>query len=253
MHALMDGLRSPWKVEKRKELAVANNDRGRVPEQERCKGTSRQSKQRCKRRRSPGSEFCIHHGGRVPKGGAHPNYKDGRRSKYMPRGMHENFERCLNDPELAHHRASIALVDALIDEALGDFEDGGTSELWRGLKSAWRKVEKARAEGDDARLGAALDEAGMLIERGANQTKRVTRVLDLLERRRKHATAETKRRLSEEGTFSYETAAAYYLAIGAAARKHFSHDQRALTAFLNEVTAIGGAASVDFPATTDGE
>jgi hypothetical protein len=64
---------------------VANNNRGRVPEQERCRGTSRQSKERCKRRRSPGSGYCIFHGGRVPKGGAHPNFKDGGRSKYMPR------------------------------------------------------------------------------------------------------------------------------------------------------------------------
>ena len=44
---------------------MANNNRGRVPEAERCLGTSRQSKERCKRRRSPGSEFCIFHGGRT--------------------------------------------------------------------------------------------------------------------------------------------------------------------------------------------
>ena len=63
---------------------MADNKRGKVPEEERCKGTSRQSGQRCKRRRSPGSGYCIFHGGRVPKGGAHPNFKDGSRSKYMP-------------------------------------------------------------------------------------------------------------------------------------------------------------------------
>ncbi len=72
---------------------MANNDRGYVPEEKRCKGTSRQSKERCKRRRSPGSEYCMFHGGRVPKGGAHPGFKDGSRSRYMPKGMLENFER----------------------------------------------------------------------------------------------------------------------------------------------------------------
>jgi hypothetical protein len=98
---------------------VANNNRGRVPEQERCKGTSRQSKERCKRRRSPGSGYCIYHGGRVPKGGAHPNFKDGGRSRYMPPPLVENYERYFNDPDLTHHRDSIALVDVLVDEALG--------------------------------------------------------------------------------------------------------------------------------------
>ena len=221
---------------------MANNNRGRVPEPERCKGTSRQSKERCKRRRSPGSGYCIYHGGRVPKGGAHANFKDGRRSRYMPPPLMENYERCFADRELTHHRDSIALVDVLIDEALEDYEDGGTPELWRGLEAAWRKVEKARAGGDAVRLGKALDEAGLLIGRGARQTQRTTRVLNLLERRRKHASAETKRCLAEEGNFTYEMAAAYYTALGAAARRHFSHDRKRLTAFLNEVVAIAGAA-----------
>jgi hypothetical protein len=223
---------------------VANNNRGRVPEQERCKGTSRQSKERCKRRRSPGSEYCIYHGGRVPKGGAHPNFKDGRRSRYMPPPLLENYEHYLAESKLTHHRDSIALVDAMVEEALEDWEGGGTPELWRGLEAAWRKVEKARAGGDEARQGKALDETGLLIERGARQTQRTTRVVNLLEQRRKHAAAETKRRLTAGGMFTYEMAAAYYTALGAAARKHFSHDRKALTAFLNDITAIaGGAAS----------
>ncbi len=230
---------------------MADNNRGRVPEQERCKGTSRQSKERCKRRRSPGSGYCIYHGGRVPKGGTHPNFKEGRRSKYMPPPLLENYERYLNDPELVHHRGSVALLDALVEEALEDWEDGGTPELWRGLKAAWRKVEKARASGDAAHLGEALDETGLLIGRGARQTQRTTRVINLLEQRRKHASTETKRRLAAGGIFTYEMAAAFYTALGAAARRHFSHDRRALTAFLNEVTAIGGQAVREPPAGPD--
>ncbi len=183
----------------------------------------------------------MFHGGRVPKGGTHPNFKDGSRSRYtLPPEVLQHHVRLLGDPELTHHRDSIALVDALIDEALEDYEDGGTPELWRSLKAAWRRVEKARARGDAARLGEALDETGFLIERGARQTQRITRAMNLLERRRKHADAETKRRQVEGTFFTHEMAAAFYGAMGAAARKHFSHDQRALTAFLDEITAIGG-------------
>lgn len=231
---------------------MADNKRGYVPEEKRCRGTSRQSKQRCKRRRSPGSEYCIYHGGRVPKGGAHPNFKDGSRSRYMPSPeLLEHYVRHLDDPELTHHRDSIALVDALINEALEDFEDGGTPELWRSLKAAWRKVEKVRDRGDTYRLGQALDEVGLLIERGARQTQRTTRVVNLLERRRKHAVAETKRRQGEEGIFTYDYAITFYAALGAAARKCFSHDRQAYTAFLHEVTAIGGSAPVDILATPE--
>src|ERR671917_1626237 len=102
---------------------VASNNRGRVPEQERCRGTSRQSKERCKRRRSPGSGYCIYHGGRAPKGGSHPNFKDGRRSKYMPPPLVENYERYFNDTDLTHHRSSIVLVDVMVEEALEDWEE----------------------------------------------------------------------------------------------------------------------------------
>jgi hypothetical protein len=48
----------------------------------------------------------------------------------------------------------------LIDEALEDYEDGGTPELWRGLEAAWRKVEKARAGGDAVRLGKRWTKRG---------------------------------------------------------------------------------------------
>src|SRR5918994_4430570 len=162
---------------------MATNNRGHVPEEERCKGTSRQSKERCKRRRSRGSEYCIFHGGRAPKGGAHPAFKDGRRSRYMPAELFEHFNRFVNDPKITHHHESIALIDVLIQEAWDAFEDGGTPELWRDLRTAWRRVEKARANGNSARLGEALDRVGHLIEQGAEQIDRHVRILKLLEGR----------------------------------------------------------------------
>lgn len=227
---------------------MANNKRGYVPEQERCKGTSRQSGLPCKRRRSPGSEYCIFHGGRVPKGGAHRNFKHGKRSKYMiAPEIFERFNIYLNDPELTHHRDSVALLDAMIQEALDDFESGGTPELWRNLKATWRRVEKARKAGDGARLGEALDRVGLLIDRGARDIQGHVRVMKLLDERRKHASAETKRRLAEENTFTYETAVAYYTALATAARKHFSHDQEALNAYIDEVVAIAGRAEINVP------
>ena len=165
---------------------MATNRRGQVPEEERCKGTSRQTKERCKRRRSPGSEFCIYHGGRAPKGGAHPIFKHGRRSRYMPSDIFKHFDRFVNDPKIAHHRESIAQIDVLIQEAWDDFENGGTAELWWRLKKSWRGVQKARAEGNAVRLQEAVNEVGDLIVRGAEQVNRHEKILKLLEQRRKH-------------------------------------------------------------------
>ena len=231
---------------------MATNNRGHVPEEERCKGISRQSKERCKRRRSPGSEYCIFHGGRAPKGGAHPNFKDGRRSRYMLSELFAHFARFANDPKITHYRESIATIDVLINEAWEDYGDGGTPELWRSLRSAWRKIEKARARGDAARIGEVLDEVGDLIERGANQFDRQMRILKLLERRRKHANSETKRRLAEERTYTHEEAVAFYMGLGEALRKHVT-DPKMLNAVFNEVMAIAGRADIDIPLAPEAE
>jgi hypothetical protein len=225
---------------------MATNKRGQVPEEERCKGTSRQTKERCKRRRSPGSEYCIFHGGRAPKGGAHPGFKDGKRSSYMPSRLFEHFDDFVNDPKIAHHRKSIARIDAMVEEAWDDYEEGGTPELWRKLKTAWRKVEKARTRRDTVGLREALDEVGGLIGRGAEQIQRMDRIVKLLEQRRKHADSELKRRQAEERTFTHEEAAGFYAALGEAVRKHVG-DPKTRQAIMNDIVAIAGRADVDVP------
>ena len=231
---------------------MANNKRGQVPEEERCKGMSRQTKQPCKRRRSPGSEYCIHHGGRAPKGGAHPGFKHGRRSKYMPSNLFEHFNNFVNDPKIAHHRKSIAQIDAMVEEAWEDYEEGGTPQLWRKLKTTWRKVEKARTEHDAAGLREAIDEVGRLIGRGAEQTQRMDRIVKLLDQRRKHANSELKRRLAEERTFTYEEAAAYYTALGESVWKHII-DPKVRKAIMNDIAAIAGKADIDLPSAPEAE
>jgi hypothetical protein len=225
---------------------MATNKRGQVPEEERCKGMSRQTKERCRRRRSPGSDYCIFHGGRAPKGGAHPGFKHGRRSSYMPAGLFEHFNNFINDPKIAYHRKSIAQIDAMVEEAWDDYEEGGTPHLWRKLKTAWRKVEKARARRDAVGLREALDEVGRLIGRGAEQTQRMDRIVMLLDQRRKHANSELKRRQAEERTFTHEEAAAYYTALGESVRKHVG-DRKTRRAILNDIAAIAGKAEIDNP------
>jgi hypothetical protein len=223
---------------------MATNKRGQGPEEERCKGMSRQTKEPCKRRRSPGSEYCTFHSGRAPKGGAHPGFKHGRRSSYMPAGLFEHFNNFINDPNITHHRNSIAQIDAMVEEAWDDYEEGGTPQLWRKLKTAWRKVEKARASHDAVGLWESLDEVGSLIGRGAEQVQRMDRIVKLLDQRRKHANSELKRRQAEERTFTREEAAAYYKGLGEAIRKHVGA-RKIRRAILNDIAAIAGRTDID--------
>ncbi len=189
---------------------------------------------------------CKKHGGATPKGAAHPNFKDGKRSRYMPPpDLYERYLGALTDPELTHHRDSVALVDSLIDEMLEGYEFGANPKRWAEVKRLVRRVEAANNAGDRHKAREAFEELLLVVEEGHAHAQKALAIVRLLEARRRHADSETRRRLSEELTFSYEVAVSYYLAMGRLARKHFGHDQARLTAFLNDVTAISGTAGVE--------
>ncbi len=221
---------------------MADNNRGKVPEEERCKGTSRQSGQPCKRRRSPGSEYCIFHGGRAPKGGLHPHYKHGNRSKYRPpANLSENFEAFLRSSELAHHRNSVAIVDSMIQNLFDNYDSAASPSLWREVRATWRRCEAAREAGDEEKRRLAHEEVGLLIERGVAQAGRERRVVALLEQRRRHADSELKRETAEANTWTFEEASAFYVALGDAVRRRCSEEQ--IIAIENDLAALVGRAT----------
>ncbi len=197
---------------------------------------------------------CKKHGGSTPKGAAHPNFKDGRRSKYasMPQHLRERYEKALGDPELTHHRGQIAMVDAALDDFFAEYDAGASPELWKQVKAEYRKVKVANNAGDRHKAREHFEALGLIIGEGYGRSQQSLTLLRLLEARRRHADSETKRHLSESMTFSYEMAYTYYTALGTAARRWFGHDQERLTGFLNEITAISGESGLDTTGGGDG-
>jgi hypothetical protein len=111
----------------------------------------------------------------------------------------------------------------------------------------YNKMRVANASGDRHKAREHFEALGLLIAEGSAHAQQSTSILRALEARRKHADSETKRgsrKLSEAVTFSYEQAYTFYTAMGAAARRHFGHDQERLSAFINEITAISGEAGM---------
>ena len=197
---------------------------------------------------------CNKHGGSSPKGAASGTFKDGRHSKYakMPQHLREKYEAGLDDPELTHHRGQIALVDAALDEFFAEHEYGANPDTWKAVRAEYRKMKVANNAGDAHKAREHFEALGLLVEEGNSHAQGSLTLIRLLEARRKHAESETKRRLSENMTFSYEMAYTYYTALGAAARRWFGHDQERLTGFLNEITAISGESGLDTSRGGDG-
>ncbi len=101
-----------------------------------CAGTSKRSKQQCKRNAKPGRAVCKIHGGDTPVGLAAPNFKTGRYSKYLPAGLTERYVAARIDPELLSLRDEIGLVDTRITEVLTSTSDSATP-----LAAVWGTLE----------------------------------------------------------------------------------------------------------------
>jgi hypothetical protein len=187
------------------------------------------------------SDYCHYHGGKNAKGGAHPNYRHGKRSKYRPPPkLLENFQAFLRDPDLAHHRNSVAIIDAMLQDFFDNYDSVASPALWRELRAAWGRSEAAREAGDERSWREAYEEVGLIVERGVAQSGRERRAVSFLEQRRRHADSELKRETAEEHTWTYEEAA-FYIALGDAVRRHCNKEQ--ILAINNDLAALAGRAT----------
>ncbi len=199
-----------------------------------CKNTSRMDNGRCSH---------PAHGGRRAKGIAHPNFKTGEYSKVMPPvHLREKWQALRDDPEIAHHKNSIALVDSMVQDVFDHYEQGGTPELWRRLWETCGKLQVARRARDRPKAAEFGEELGLIIERGMHQANRQAEAVALLEARRRHADSQLKRELADKHTWTYEEAAAFYVALGAACRKHCTEEQ--ILAIERDLSAIAARSGV---------
>ena len=160
----------------------------------RC-GAKTRSGEPCKAWAMPNGR-CRMHGGKSLKGLAHPGYKTGRYSKYVPSRLLDRYEQAASDPELLNLSEEIALVDSRISELLESVDAGESGRLWRGLSGLRRKFLDAQRAQDQEGMAAALSEILNGIGRGAQDWERWGEIADFLERRRRLVESEQKRRIA---------------------------------------------------------
>lgn len=157
---------------------------------------------RCGRRVPEGR--CHYHGGKSLKGPENPNFKTGRHSKYLPKGLKERYEALLQDPELSTLRDEIALVDVRIGSALQDADELHTPELWERLAEIYEEAQQANRAGNLDEFSAALGRMGRVIQRGQQATESWGHVMELVDQRRKLSDSENRRIQRSEHTMDAE-------------------------------------------------
>ncbi|MBL8179983.1 MAG: hypothetical protein JNL64_00045 [Blastocatellia bacterium] len=187
---------------------------------------------------------CRNHGGLTPKGIASPHYKHGRYSRHLPTHVRDRYYESLNDPELTALRDDLALIDIHISEVLMEMHSPAAdvdTKLFRD------KIELCRLElleSDPANklvrdVVDVLDEVDAVIGRGARNAGDLSRLLSLLEQRRKTAESENRRVFRSNNAFTVEQAIAFVRLLGYSVKRHVTDPRQRSAVYEDFAKAVG--------------
>ena len=158
----------------------------------------------CRRPPMPNGR-CRFHGGKSLAGPAHPNWKGGRTSKYMPRRLLERYEASMNDPDLMNLTNEISIVDARIAEIMERLDDEQTSHAaWMELRDLWKQFMKGVRSGDTDLQNKMLPLIHNSIDGGATQEQIWEDVYKAVNNRRRLVDTERKRLQALEQNITIE-------------------------------------------------
>jgi len=149
---------------------------------------------------------CRNHGGKSLSGAAHPRFRDGRRSRYLPKRLLAQYAEAMQDEELLSLRADIALVDSRLVDVLQHVESGESWRLWHDLHKKWQAFTRVYGR-DETAEGVAFAEVHALIRNGYHDWAAWQDVLALIQQRRKLVESERRAMVENQRVISVEQAA----------------------------------------------
>jgi hypothetical protein len=219
------------------ETSSVDEDACSIPDKKRCTATSKQSGRRCKRRRSPGREVCIFHGGKSLRGVSHPNYQGRGYAKDLPVGMREAYERCGTDQELLSMREDVRLRQLRVSSLVSRLGGGEAGSQWNELKAAREQFRIAMQAGDQVGMTTAMRAICDLIDRGAAQEDQWAEINAAQESKARMAMREWKRLVDLRQLMTSEQVMALVVAIMASVRRNV-HQVDALRAIANDLQML---------------
>lgn len=148
----------------------------------------------CKRAALPNGR-CKFHGGASLAGPAHPNWKGGRHSKYLPKDLAERYQEARIDPHLTDLKDELALVDVRIAQLLEALGETGSARLWKEARTKFDAFKRAGGKGKaavgEARL--ALQQVDDILASGLTAAATWDDLREMLDLRRRLSESETRR------------------------------------------------------------
>jgi hypothetical protein len=203
---------------------------------------------RCNARRSSGIGYCMKlpvagrtrcfkHGGGTPIGPASPQFKHGRRSKYLPGNVAALYQTALDNPELMSLRDEIALVDMWINTRIERTSWGETRDRWEIVISCAREINKAVASGDPGLLASAVESLTKVANAQDQSERMMDDVVELIERRRRLVDSQAKMEASLQQNITAERAILLVAALSDIVCQHVS-DQETRRRIAQDLRAL---------------
>jgi len=202
-----------------------------------CTAKSKQTGQRCKRHTAPDRTVCYFHGGKIPRGLALPQTKDGRYSKSFTGRLLATYEVAKNDPEILSLIEEIAGVDSLSSELIAQLRDGVSL---RAAYDAFMSFKAANIRKDGPGSIRALAELERVLTDAVANEDTEARIFSAWELRRKLTESERKRRVEMHDMVSSDQAALMVRSLVSAVRDHV-HDAAALSAIADALDRLAVA------------
>ncbi len=166
-----------------------------------CQGKNRSTGGPCKANAIVGREYCRVHGGKVPRGVAHPNFRHGRRSKDLVANLQERYEEALSDGKILDLTDEIALSDAYLAEVLRSGESG---KRWKDVKKALAALEETMRSSDTSAVASKLRAMRKVVEAGVEDWAHRDEVMKRLDQRRRLVESENKRRADSRFALTHQ-------------------------------------------------
>lgn len=174
-----------------RETLRANYDNSAKPK---CGAHSRRTGEPCKNFPIKGRDRCKFHGGKSPMGIAHPNFKSGKLSRYLPDRLVHDFLAACKDPNLLELRSELGLVDSRILELIKDLDQQGNAQHFKELQTSFNYLKELRASGADGELvDEAIERMGKDIKSGVRNHAVWEDVGSQIDRRQRLTESERKR------------------------------------------------------------
>lgn len=179
-----------------------------------CNGRNKPHTKYCRKPAGWGTDHvgegrCTLHGGSSLKGKDHPNYIDGRHSKYtkLPGYLSDTFKKVLEDRELIDYHEDVALITAIINNELGKLESRAESDYWfKILDDNYKKLVfvSSNENVDTGVLQNAVENMGEAIYNLQSEREAEKEIIEMISQKTRVSDSATRRDIALGGMVKME-------------------------------------------------